>query len=172
MSTIGDPEDGPPGQVGPKLFDSQDHRQTVPPGEFPTDEPPTKSEGIGARPTLRLTAEQQQEVERQVYAHEHKRLAEALETITTRVVAIDAGMGAILKAQERSDRRLDQFYNDMKLWLFGDTNRNGIAQEVGFTRVRVDSLFPMVDKLVKAQERQHPNGTGTEQDADERRQDD
>lgn len=171
------PEDNPPGERGPKLFDAQAERVTEPPPEFPSGEPPTKNEG---RRTTLSPEDADREMVRQAllrvatYGDTLERIEKRIEKLDSLVVktdALDHGIGVLIRADERLERKLDQLRSDLQLWLFGDTHRHGIAQEVGLARVRIDSLFPMVEKLARGapttEGAANGNGNGHhEQDSD------
>lgn len=168
-------EDPPPNSTGSRLFDANEHRVTTPPPEPFDDEPVTKVETpVPQRATLtpqeadRLMV-QQALLRVATYGDTLERIEAKLGKLAEVTDALDHGIGALIRADERMDRKLDQLRSDLQLWLFGDTHRHGIAQEVGFARVRVDSIFEMLTKAQREQQGDHhSNGNGHEhaQDAD------
>lgn len=190
---IGDSEDPPP-NVPPE------ERPTIDPPAYTADEVITQVEGLKSpvpappvttppegRPTLRLTKEQQAEINAKLFAHEQGRLSSMLDRLDA-ILPTLATKGELAALREESRGGIgmaiaasngvaevagkivgavDRLRGDCERWLFGDTHRKGISQEVGLTRVRMDSLFEMVDKLVKAQQAErHPNGNGLEGDGE------
>jgi hypothetical protein len=142
VTALSDDEDSQP-NVRPRQY--PEHGPTLPPPEFAAPDEPTRPDirsPLPQRPTLKLTAEQQQEIERQVYAHEHKRLAEALEniarvlpTLATKsdVATLDAGLKGAMAVSEAVGEQVTRLEGQLKLWLFGDDMRPGVAQGIDAT---------------------------------------
>ena len=90
-----------------------------------------------------------------------ERIEKKLDEQVVKSEAFDRGIGALIRANERLDVKLDRLRADLQLWLFGDSHRNGIAQEVGLARVRIDSLFPMVEKAIRGIEQTYDAALNT-----------
>jgi len=161
------PEDSPPSVV-PRHY--PEHAETIPPESYATSEEQTRPDiksplpqKLDTKQTQRLTPEQREELERQVYAHEHKRLAEALEMITAtlpklatkaelefikeKLESFDAGIRGNSSVIEAVGQQVSRLGNDIRTWLFGDAERDGLGQEVGALRDRVDSALGAITKL-------------------------
>lgn len=120
MTALGDQEDAPPLQPGKRY-----------------DEKAT---------TLRPPPEKVAEINAALVEHEKERVAEWLGKLDAKLASIDAGVKAALAASERAEIAAQRTRADVHLWLFGDGQRAGIAQDLGVAREGVASALAAVTK--------------------------
>jgi hypothetical protein len=154
------PDEDPPNTRVERLFDANEHQATIPPDAatgFAGPDEVTKTDLKTPAPkfeTQVLAALERLESKVEAAGRTATGAWDELGALRGDMrTAFDAHRTAIA----RLDAKLDHLRSDLQLWLFGDTHRHGIAQEVGFSRVRLDSLFPMIEKLARAQQLQDPN---------------
>lgn len=126
------PEDNPP-NLPPRVF--PEHAETIPPP--------------APRPTMRLTAEQREQLDAEVVKHEAKRVAETLDRLDKFLPQLDAGVKAAIAAAERAEAAVDRLRADMHLWLFGDGVRPGVSQGVEATNRLAKDALDTADRALK-----------------------
>lgn len=104
------------------------------PEHAPTTPPPP-----GPRPTIAMPAAKRAELEAEMVKHEASRIAETLNridavlpTLATKadLVVLDRGVSTAISEAQAAAAEVRRLSLDLRLWLFGDETRPGIAQGV------------------------------------------